>query len=207
MSIERPHRKYQLEINVEGDTWEDAKRLFKSCREHVDANGEKSSLVHGGYSEGGFVRVIHQPDMTPERYNRELDAYCESLPKEPPRRVPYPFAVFEPMPVLPNDAPMSEKAITFDRVVVDLPPSQYVASIISDAVRRKKIEGRHPVMALVGGEIYLALVAPQNLIPTMERYEDLKGVLLDRSLGDLEVRILCEQEEEMHMYLKKRAGR
>jgi hypothetical protein len=78
--------------------------------------------------------------------------------------------------------------------------------LLNDALRKERIKGLRPQIALVGGEIYLSLVSPNPLVATAERYLDVK-IYLDRSLGDLEVQIICEDEEEMYRYLVDRKNK
>lgn len=115
------------------------------------------------------------------------------------------FCIFKPQPVLPLEQPLP-KSVDYDEIVIALPSSTQVTSIINDALRKERIKGLRPQIALVGGEIYLSLVSPNPLVATAERYLDVK-IYLDRSLGDLEVQIICEDEEEMYRYLVDRKNK
>lgn len=73
----RPHRRHTLEINIQGDTWEDVMQLLRSTFMDLTENDRKGDSVHGGVSAGGLVRIKEDPTMTPEKYQQELDEYCE----------------------------------------------------------------------------------------------------------------------------------
>lgn len=70
-----PRRRWLVEINVGGDELEDVLREILRMAEHVQEHGKDCSMVSGGYSTGGFVRITENPDMTHDRYFEEIERW------------------------------------------------------------------------------------------------------------------------------------
>jgi len=79
---ERPHRAYELDIHIGGDTWKDVMHDLRHLSQHIEDHGEKCQSVMGGPSCGHAVTSIVRPEMTHEKYIADLDAYLQA--KEPP---------------------------------------------------------------------------------------------------------------------------
>lgn len=76
--MERPHRAFELDIHIGGDTWDEVIRDLKYLAEHVEDHGPTCSSVCGGPSGNHIVTVTRHPDMTHERYHEQNDAYLAS---------------------------------------------------------------------------------------------------------------------------------
>lgn len=72
---QRPHRAYELDIHIGGDTWSDVLADLRYLANHIEDHGEKCGSVMGGPSSNHIVTIIVRPEMTHERYISELDAY------------------------------------------------------------------------------------------------------------------------------------
>ncbi len=76
MTPEKPKRAVVLELRVEGDTRAGVVSLLEDfLRQIRDRDGGGSSSVTGGYSSGGYYGITVNPDMTHERYVKELEDY------------------------------------------------------------------------------------------------------------------------------------
>lgn len=77
-----PHRAFEIEIHVGGDTWTDAvDELSRFVRNVID-NGEKANLVSGGVTSGGWLMVLVDPEMTHEKYVRAIRAWLAATRAE-----------------------------------------------------------------------------------------------------------------------------
>lgn len=76
----KPQRRWRVEIVAEGDTWWDAVATARELAEHARrAKAEtKADMARGGGHCSGHVIFKEDPEMTHERYHRELDAYLEA---------------------------------------------------------------------------------------------------------------------------------
>lgn len=75
---ERPHRAYELDIHVGGDTWYDVMRNLEELADHIPDHGPACSSASGSPSCGHSVTVTHRPEMTHEKYIEALTAYLEA---------------------------------------------------------------------------------------------------------------------------------
>lgn len=96
---DRPHRAYELDIHIGGDTWEDVMRNFRELADHIPEHGPACSSVSGSPSCGHTVNVTHRPEMTNDRYFRELDAWMDW---RNPRNAAGKKAVPGPLPWAPD---------------------------------------------------------------------------------------------------------
>lgn len=71
-SGEPPERRFVIEVKWGGDTFEDAKQELISALYDIH---EKSRLVSGGPSSGGWVMVRENPSMTHCEYFNQLGLY------------------------------------------------------------------------------------------------------------------------------------
>lgn len=73
----RPARRFTVTIEAGGDTWDDIAHALRDLLPHIEEHGPKCDSVSGGCSGGHWVRVIENPEMTPEKYRAALDAYLD----------------------------------------------------------------------------------------------------------------------------------
>ncbi len=75
----RPHRAFELDIHIGGDTWEDVMRNFHELADHIPEHGPACSSVSGSPSCGHTVSVTQRPEMTHEKYIEALRVYIDRL--------------------------------------------------------------------------------------------------------------------------------
>lgn len=71
----KPHRRFEVEIRISGDSWPDVVSEARRLLEHVPEHGPNCDLVSGGYSTGSWVRVTEDQAQTHDRFVEQLDAY------------------------------------------------------------------------------------------------------------------------------------
>lgn len=76
-SGDNPRRKYILKIEIGGDTWNDCVHDVAEILRELDQRKDGYDSVMGGYSCGHIVTTEINPDMTPEKYQQELEAWME----------------------------------------------------------------------------------------------------------------------------------
>jgi hypothetical protein len=81
--MERPKRRFAVEIHVSGDEWADVQHALRDLLSHIEEHGPQCSAVSGGVTSGHWVRVTEDPEQTSQRYHEQLAAYLGSRP--PPR--------------------------------------------------------------------------------------------------------------------------
>lgn len=75
----KPHNRFEIEVTASGPTWEDARRNFEGACRELTAHGIQCSMVRGGMGGSATVVVVEDPEMTEERYWRELEEYAKWL--------------------------------------------------------------------------------------------------------------------------------
>lgn len=70
-----PKRRFEIEVHVSGDTWDDVKRGVEFLLPHIIDHGPNCNSVGGGCSSGYWVNVVEDPEMTPQLYVSALEAY------------------------------------------------------------------------------------------------------------------------------------
>ena len=70
-----PRRRWEVRITVGGDTWDDVKWQLRDLLPHIEDHGPECKSVSGSPSSNHVVYVLHDPEMTHERYHEELDRY------------------------------------------------------------------------------------------------------------------------------------
>ena len=80
--IDAPHRAFTISINIQGDCWDVALAELERFTKYVRENGEKSDLVSGGYSSGGWVHIRVDPDMTHDKYVNLNEEWCRANRKD-----------------------------------------------------------------------------------------------------------------------------
>ena len=73
--MDRPRRRYTLTIEIGADTWDDVIHDLRHTARHVEDHGPACQSVMGGPSGGHIVTVLHNPEMTHDRYMAELETY------------------------------------------------------------------------------------------------------------------------------------
>lgn len=73
--MERPKRRFDLQITIGGDTWEDVARACDEIVSHVAEHGPACTSVSGGPSSGWAVSVTERPEMTHEAYFAAVEKY------------------------------------------------------------------------------------------------------------------------------------
>lgn len=76
----RPHRAYELDIHIGGDSWEDVLRHLQDLAHHIPDHGLECNSTSGGYSANHTVHVAHRPEMNHDRYFDDLSEYLKALP-------------------------------------------------------------------------------------------------------------------------------
>jgi hypothetical protein len=79
MADGRPRRRFTVEIEVSGDSWEHVQRGLQDLLPHIEDHGPQCSSVSGGYSSGHWIRVTENPEMTPQKYRAEVESYVAGL--------------------------------------------------------------------------------------------------------------------------------
>lgn len=98
--------------------------------------------------------------------------------------------------------PTEPMSIPYHEVVLTLPERRDVEVAIHDALEAEYLENYTPDYILLGGEYYFSLARAYGGHGYGRfRFMDVP-VLLDRRLGEREVRIMCTPEHEQHKYLK-----
>lgn len=75
--MENPRRKYVLTIEIGGDSWNDCVQDVAEILRELDQRKDGYNSVMGGYSRGHVVTTEINPDMTPEKYQLELQSWME----------------------------------------------------------------------------------------------------------------------------------
>lgn len=75
----RPHRAFELEIRIGGDTWEDVIHHVRDLLPHIEDHGTACNSVSGSPSAYHSVNIVHRPEMTHERFIEELDAHVAAM--------------------------------------------------------------------------------------------------------------------------------
>lgn len=78
---DKPHRAFELEITIGGDTWADVLRDVRDLASHIPEHGPACNSVSGGPGGNHIVTVRVDETMTHDRYFKELDAYLEETKK------------------------------------------------------------------------------------------------------------------------------
>lgn len=68
----KPHRAFEIELKVTGDTWKDVVYELNRIIDEVKEHGQDCKLVSGGYSSGGYVLINHDPNMTHDKYFEDI---------------------------------------------------------------------------------------------------------------------------------------
>lgn len=76
--MDKPHRAYQLTISIGGDTWEDVMRELEHFHLELESHGAECGLVAGGSSSSGYIHIVHDPDMTHDRWCEALRVYVKA---------------------------------------------------------------------------------------------------------------------------------
>lgn len=69
---QRPKRRYVIELFAGGDTYEEALQLLDELCDRAH-EGPDCRTVIGGCTSGGTVEVIHDPEMTHDKYVEALE--------------------------------------------------------------------------------------------------------------------------------------
>lgn len=73
--MSKPKRRFTIEIEIGGDTWDDAARGLRDIAQHVEEHGPACKMVSGSPSCGYSVVVVEEPNATHESYFAELERY------------------------------------------------------------------------------------------------------------------------------------
>lgn len=75
----RPKRAFELEIRIGGDTWEDVLAHVRDLLPHIEDHGLACNSVSGSPSAYHSVEITQRPEMTHERFIKELDEHIAEL--------------------------------------------------------------------------------------------------------------------------------
>lgn len=76
--MDNPRRKYVLSIEIGGDTWKDCVHDVAEILRELDQRENGYESVMGSPSSGHVVTTTINPDMTPEKYQQELEKWLDS---------------------------------------------------------------------------------------------------------------------------------
>jgi hypothetical protein len=76
--MEAPKRRFELEIIVSGDSWDDVIFNLKDLVPHVIDHGPECRSISGSPSSSHCVTVTERPDMTHEKYFEQIDEYLNN---------------------------------------------------------------------------------------------------------------------------------
>lgn len=77
-----PRRRFTLKLTLGADDWSGMLRELRRFSEEIEEHGAGCNLTSGGPDSGGWVEIIEDPHMTPERYMEQL--YLVTGRTEPP---------------------------------------------------------------------------------------------------------------------------
>lgn len=77
----RPRRRYELSVDVGGDTWQLVVDELRFLLPHIEDHGPECTSVAGSPSSNHVVVVHHNPDMTNEKYFEDLHKYLGKGPE------------------------------------------------------------------------------------------------------------------------------
>jgi hypothetical protein len=75
VEVKPPHRRFQLAIRIDADTWADAQDELEGMLDHLCQHGPDREYLGGGTTRTGAMEVIEDQKMTPEKFQKELKAY------------------------------------------------------------------------------------------------------------------------------------
>lgn len=82
--LKTPERAFVIEVEVSGDTWEDAITELENLAAHIRDHGPDCKSVSGSPSASHIVkRIKRDANKTPEQYRNELEFYIANRPKAP----------------------------------------------------------------------------------------------------------------------------
>lgn len=79
MSIPKPKRAVELEINIGGDSDQEIISGLNQILFEFETKGVRGEMTSGSPSAHWHVEIERNPEMTNERYFKELDAYLEKV--------------------------------------------------------------------------------------------------------------------------------
>lgn len=82
VSSERPMRCFEVTITVGGDTWEDVRWQLQGILPHIEDHGPDCKSVSGSPTSNHVVHVVHNPEMTNEKYFAAIEAWRSLRDKE-----------------------------------------------------------------------------------------------------------------------------
>lgn len=72
------HRRFELRMVLSGDTWEDIQRLAEEYGQAIQDRGPDCvNITTGGYSVGGYVFAVEDPEMTHDRWAEDLKSWLD----------------------------------------------------------------------------------------------------------------------------------
>lgn len=84
---EKPRRRVVLDLNMEGDSWEDIQRGLHSLQTEIAVSGSLSTqCVSGGYSSGWHFTSSEDDTITHDSWSVEIEHYCAALRTKEPIR-------------------------------------------------------------------------------------------------------------------------
>jgi hypothetical protein len=72
-----PKRRFDVQIGIGGDTWEDVLCSLRHLSEHLEEHGPTCNSAGGGPSAGHHVQITEDPTMTHERYHEAVESWLQ----------------------------------------------------------------------------------------------------------------------------------
>lgn len=72
-----PHQRFEVSLRISAHSWEEAVRTAQELADHIHDHGPMCSLV----GSGRIVHIVEDPEMTREKYEADLNAYCTATHK------------------------------------------------------------------------------------------------------------------------------
>ena len=72
---EKPHRAFELNIAIGGDSWPDVLQQLQELAWHIRDHGPECNSVSGGVNSNHHVQIRVDESMTSDRYHAECKAW------------------------------------------------------------------------------------------------------------------------------------
>jgi hypothetical protein len=77
--VEKPHRRFELSINVSADNIADLREYLGRVIDEVSEKDHTYASATGGKHGSATVKLVEDPEMTGERYFHDLDLYIAKV--------------------------------------------------------------------------------------------------------------------------------
>lgn len=80
--MNKPKRRFELEIKISGDNWPDVEQKVQEAVTIVLKHAHNCTSFGVGYSSSYSIQLTESPEMTGERYRKELADHVDVLNAE-----------------------------------------------------------------------------------------------------------------------------